>query len=177
LGSTCWLAEKRPDWSPVFRPDVSIATAHRSGRLQLYIQLARETLRACWRYPPASMRVARTAHVQIIITLIVARPQVNSVIPESSRMHPNKANQQCEFKRAGLTHNEKKRARTRARVSRENLLRSTRMVRTSRLYFGPAHLCTLVHTVRTGRHKLHFGPRAVRARDPRARYFPMEIAI
>jgi hypothetical protein len=29
----------------------------------------------------------------------------------------------------------------------------------------------------SGRHKLHFGPRAIRARDPRARYFPREIAI
>jgi hypothetical protein len=39
------------------------------------------------------------------------------------------------------------------------------------------HLCTRVHKLRKGQHKLHFGPRAIRARDPRARYFSREIAI
>ena len=40
-----------------------------------------------------------------------------------------------------------------------------------------AAVWTRVNRLRSGRHKLHFGPRAIRARDPRARYFPREIAI
>ena len=55
--------------------------------------------------------------------------------------------------------------------------RQFRQMQVRRPYIGGIHMWTRVDKQFSGRHKLHFGPRAIRARDPRARYFSREITI
>ena len=66
-----------------------------------------------------------------------------------------------------------KKTRANARPNSANL-RSTRSVD---FKIDASRVWTLVKKQFSGRHKLIFGPRAVRARDLRARYFPRETAI